>query len=120
MGGKLNDPIEGVRKAAEREIVNFVIQSTAVAVTFRSLIVLDSAIRNLKKLGVIGEDDIRLINTVHDSGTYEVLEVHVPLMIDLLKQQLNRPIPELGNRQFPCAIGVGVTSTRAEKDKIAQ
>ena len=120
MGGKLNDPIEGVRKAAEREIVNFVIQSTAVAVTFRSLIVLDSAIRNLKKLGVIGDDDIRLINTVHDSGTYEVLEVHVPLMIDLLKQQLNRPIPELGNRQFPCAIGVGVTSTRAEKDKIAQ
>jgi len=120
IGGKLADPIEGVRKAAEREIVNFVIQSTAVAITFRSLIILDGIIRDWVYRGIVQEGDIRLVNTVHDSGTYEVKDQFVDMWIDVLKKVLPRPIPELGERQFPCAIGIGLTATRAEKDKIAQ
>ena len=120
IGGKLADPVESVRKAAEREIVNFVIQSTAVAITFRSLILLDATIQDWIHGGVISEGDIRLVNTVHDSGTYEVKDEYVDMMIEDMKNTLPRPIPELGERQFPCAIGIGLTATRAEKDKIAQ
>jgi len=120
MGGKLTDPIEGIRKAAEREVGNFIIQSTAVGITFRSLILIDEVIRNWVAHNLIDEGSIRLVNTVHDSGTYEVREGLVDKFIDVIKNLLPRPIPELGNRKFPCAIGVGVTSTRAEKDKISQ
>jgi len=120
MGGKLSDPVEGVRKAAEREIVNFIIQSTAVAITYRSLIILDSIIRAWIRSGEVKEGDIRLVNTVHDSGMYEVKNEYINKWTDVLKKTLVRPIIELNNRQFPCAIGIGLTSTKAEKDKIAQ
>lgn len=120
IGGKLADPVEGVRKAAEREIVNFVIQSTAVAITFRSLIILDGIMRDWVAKRLIQEGDIRLVNTVHDSGTYEIKEQFVPMWLDVLREVLPRKISELGDRQFPFAFGIGLTATRAEKDKIAQ
>jgi DNA polymerase-1 len=124
MGGKLVDAMEGVRKAAEREVGNFIIQSTAVAITFRSLILLAGILRDWVTQGLMAEGDIRLVNTVHDSGTYEVsLKDGGRLLTawtDTLKKVLVRPIPELGDRQFPCSIGVGACATIAESNKIAQ
>lgn len=64
--------------------------------------------------GNLTEDDVRLINTVHDSVAYEVRDSHVDWFKAVLKQIGERPIPELGNQCFIMDIGTGQTWTEAE------
>jgi DNA polymerase-1 len=114
LGSKLNDKKEAVRNAAEREGVNFTIQSTAGAIMIRTLNLVHHYVQEWIEQGLIAEDDIRLINTVHDSGAWEVREDLVPWFQGVLKKVSERPIPELQDMCFPADMGVGDNWTMAE------
>jgi DNA polymerase-1 len=108
-GTRLNDANEGTRRAAERELVNFPIQSTAGALTNRTIIAIGEILDKFKL-----RDRIWLVNTVHDSMMYEVEESLVPWFKDVLVKVGGRPIPELQNERFPIDVGEGDTWTEAE------
>jgi len=115
MGGKLDDPVEGIRKAAEREIVNFTIQSPAGALTVRIIITIDQLLDGFIDGGQLEEDDIYLVNNVHDSATWEVKDRLVDWFKDTLKEIIHRPVLQLAGAVFPGDIGTGNTETEAEK-----
>ena len=115
MGYKLRDRDESQRKAAEREVVNFSIQSTAAAITIRTLNIVDSWIKQWRANGV-SEDRVFLVNTVHDSGVWEVEDDFVDYFRKNLKIAAERPIPQLSDKSFPCDIGIGRTWSEAEQD----
>lgn len=110
MGARLNDQDEYVRKAAERELVNFTIQSPAGAVTTRTLNLVHSKLRDTN----VNEDDAFLVNTVHDSGAWEVKDYLVDWFTKSLKILAERPIAQLGGLSFPVDIGVGQSWSEAE------
>jgi DNA polymerase-1 len=115
MGSKLNDRLDTTRKAAEREIVNFVIQSTAGAVCVRTLNAIHQQLEQLIDAGHLKEDDAFLINTVHDSGAYEVREDLVEWFNNtIIKPTAERVIPEIQNSYFEIDMGVGNNWTEAE------
>lgn len=115
LGNLLNAADEGLRKHAEREAVNFIVQSTAGAITVRTASKMAQIIRGLVGEGKLKPGDIRLINTVHDSIAYEVKEHLVPWFLGVLKSVAERPIPELDNACFPANFGVGNTWSEAEE-----
>ena len=105
---------EGFRKAAEREIVNFTIQSPAGALTIRIIVRLDKILDEFIDAGQLQEDDIYLVNNVHDSATFEVKDHLIDWFSNIIKTEIHRPVPELANAVFPGSIGVGSTETEAE------
>lgn len=113
-GTRLNDGAQFKREAAEREAVNFTIQSTAGAITLRTITLMDSHLSALELAGQLHEDHIVLINTVHDSIAYKVKDELVDWFLPVLKENAERAFPELENHTFPCKIGVGDSWTEAE------
>lgn len=116
IGVKINDPKESIRKAAEREVVNFSIQSTAGAITCRTINIIHQYLVNWRNKNLIKEDDIFLVNTVHDSGVWEIEESLVKKFETTLRRVAQRKIPELKGYEFPCDIGVGQTWSEAEEN----
>lgn len=114
IGDKLNDWNEKSRAAAEREIVNRSIQSPAGGITNRTINIVDSCLDNFIVSGKLKETDAFLINTVHDSGAWEVRKGLVPWFKGIVKEIAERKIPELDNAIFPCAVGSGRSATEAE------
>ena len=114
LGSKLNDLQEAIRNAAEREGVNFTIQSTAGAIMIRTLNIVHQQLQLWIAAGQLQEDDIRLINTVHDSGAWEVRADLVDWFQGVLKTIAERKIPELQDMSFPVDMGVGNNWTEAE------
>jgi DNA polymerase I-like protein with 3'-5' exonuclease and polymerase domains len=113
-GSVLNSSNDQMRKAAERECVNFFIQSVAGAVTIRTLIEIDRLLDSHIKAGRLKEDDIFLINTVHDSLAYEVRDRLVEWFSAAMKSIATRSIIELGGHKFKMDIGIGKNWTQAE------
>ena len=109
-GGIISSPRDGERKAAERECVNFFIQSVAASITNRTIIAVD---KMLKEFG-IGDDLICLINTVHDSVAYEVKDHLVEWFQAALITISQQPFAELGGASFKIDCGVGENWTDAE------
>ena len=75
---------------------------------------IDKVLDELIDSGELREDDVRLINTVHDSVAYEVRDSHVDWFKQVLKQIGERPIPHLEDNVFGMDIGTGQTWTEAE------
>jgi DNA polymerase I-like protein with 3'-5' exonuclease and polymerase domains len=98
------------RGKAERECVNFFIQSVAASLTNRTIISID---RLLEKHG-IGEDLICLVNTVHDSVAYEVKDHYVEWFQAALEAVALQPWPQLFNNQFRMDVADGQSWTEAE------
>jgi DNA polymerase I-like protein with 3'-5' exonuclease and polymerase domains len=103
-----------IRKAAERECVNFLIQSVAGAVTIRTLILIDQMLDKYIDSGDLQENDAFLVNTVHDSLAYEVKDHLVPWFKSAMQAMATRVIPELGGHCFQMDVGVGKNWTEAE------
>jgi DNA polymerase I-like protein with 3'-5' exonuclease and polymerase domains len=103
-----------IRKAAERECVNFLIQSVAGAATIRTLILIDQMLDKYIDSGELHENDVFLINTVHDSLAYEVKDHLVPWFKDAMTAIATREIPELNGHRFEMDVGVGANWTQAE------
>jgi DNA polymerase-1 len=114
LGGRLSLADKYKRGEAEREAVNFPIQSAAGAITNRTIGIIDRVLDQHIEENLIREDDVRLINTVHDSIAYEVRDSHVDWFIAVMKQVGERPIPELSNNVFTMDVGTGQTWTEAE------
>ncbi len=102
----------GIREAAEREAVNFKIQSTASSICTRTIIEVQKVLDHYK----IGLDKIRFLITVHDSIIYGVRKDYRPWFIQVLKTIAERPIKEIKNKSFPINIGYGRTWADAEKN----
>jgi DNA polymerase-1 len=109
-GGQLTHHIDYEREKAEREAINFFIQSAAASITNRTIIEMD---KMLDHHG-ISEDDICLINTVHDSLAYEVADHLVDWFTQALNTIGSRVIAEFVNNTFKLDSGVGNTWTEAE------
>jgi uracil-DNA glycosylase family 4 len=110
-GTSLNAPNEWERGKAERECVNFFIQSVAASLTNRTIIVIDKMLAEYD----IGEDVVCLVNTVHDSVAYEVKDSHVEWFMKALEAISQTPYPELGNAVFKIDCGYGQNWTDAER-----
>jgi DNA polymerase-1 len=108
-GGQLTQHNDYERGAAEREAINFFIQSVAASITNRTLIEID---RMLEAFG-ISEDEICLINTVHDSVAYEVADYLAEWFLEAINIISSRVITELGSA-FKIDLGVGDTWSDAE------
>lgn len=102
-GPVLNSPKDGERKAAERECINYFIQSAAASLTNRLINGVDSILDEYQ----VPEDIVCLVNTVHDSVDYEVREDYVEWFTDLLAHVSSRPTPELNGYAFKLDVGVG-------------
>jgi len=114
LGGRLNLASKAKRGDAEREAVNFPIQSAAGGLTNRTISMMDRVIDRAISKGEIEEGHVKLINTVHDSIAYEVKDELVEWFVVVLKQIGERQIPELDYQTFEMDIGVGHTWTTAE------
>jgi hypothetical protein len=68
----------------------------------------------LLKQHMISDDEICLINTVHDSIAYEVADHLVDWFAAALKTIAERAIPELGGNSFKFDVGVGQNWAAAE------
>jgi DNA polymerase-1 len=109
-GGQLTHRNEYERSAAERECINFFIQSVAAALTNRTIIEIDKMLEGFN----ISEDDICLVNTVHDSIAYEVREDLAEWFVNAMNTISLRSIPQLGNNTFKIDVGIGKSWTEAE------
>lgn len=113
-GSRLSLADEFQRGEAERECINFPIQSVSGGITNRTIILMHQWLQKLIASGQIQEDDAYLVNTVHDSVMYEVRDYLVDWFCDVLRQAAQRPIPQLDGRSFRMDVGVGKTWTEAE------
>lgn len=113
-GGKLNAPDDYERGEAERECVNYFIQSAAVDITNRTINEVHKHLKSYIDEGQLDEKAVYLVNTVHDSIAYEVREDLVPWFCEFFKTVATRPIPELNNESFPFDLGVGDSWCEAE------
>jgi DNA polymerase I-like protein with 3'-5' exonuclease and polymerase domains len=109
-GGQLTHRNEYERSAAERECINFFIQSVAAAITNRTIIEIDKMLESFD----VSEDDVCLVNTVHDSVAYEVKEELAPWFLEAMTTISSRPVPQLGNNVFKIDSGIGKSWTEAE------
>lgn len=116
LGTMLNAPQKGIREHAEREAVNFMIQSTASAITVRTIIEVHDYLQSLIEAGKIQRGDVKLICTVHDSIAYEVKKPLTQWFQGVLRTIAERPIEELDNSKFPVNIGVGNSWSAAEEN----
>lgn len=109
-GTILNSPNDGECRAAERECINFFVQSVATSITNRTIIAVD---KMLDDFG-IGDDIVCMVNTVHDSIAYEVRDDHVDWFMEALKAVSQVPYPELGGATFKIDCAYGQNWTDAE------
>lgn len=108
----LGDPDLKVRSHAEREAVNFTIQNPAAAITIRTAILVDEML----KQNNIGKEDIRMVQHVHDSISYEVRKKYLAWFQQAFRIIAERPIPQLKMYSFPVSCGVGRSWAEAERD----
>jgi DNA polymerase-1 len=108
-GGQLTQKNDYERGAAEREAINFFIQSVAASITNRTIIEID----RLLVLHNISEDDICLVNTVHDSIAYEVADYLSEWFQEVVNIISSRVIVELGS-SFKIDMGAGPNWASAE------
>lgn len=113
-GRRLNESSEALRKRAEREAVNCSVQSPAGALAIRTINVIDAYLQEWIEQGTLQEDDVVLLNSVHDSVAYEVSDHLVDWFVPLLQGTAQRPIAELKNYEFKIKVGVGKSWTEAE------
>jgi len=114
LGARLNHQDEWTRAEAGREAINFPIQSSAGALTNRTIIAVHSHLQGLILQGKLKPMDVRLINTVHDSIDYEVKENLVNWFVKVIKIFGEIPVLELENTSFRLDVGVGDNWTQAE------
>lgn len=108
----LNTSDKPRRGHAEREAVNFKIQSAAASITTRTMI----EIRNVLRHYDVGQDQVRLLFPVHDSILYGVRRHLVDWFRDCFRAVAERPIPEYDNKSFRINIGTGRTWAEAERN----
>lgn len=116
LGGKLNDSKDWIREAAEREGVNFSIQSPASSVTVRAIININDYVYSLIRSGAIRFGDIRLVNTIHDAGLYGVRKDLMGEFKSKVKEIAESPVSELDNHCFRASIGTGQNWAEAERN----
>jgi DNA polymerase-1 len=109
-GPLLNLANDFERGRAEREAINYYIQSVATSITNRTII----AVEAMLKTHNVGKDIVCLVNTVHDSVAYEVRDSHVEWFTEALALIAGRPIPQLNNATFKMDVGTGANWTDAE------
>lgn len=112
---ELNSPDGPKQGHAEREAVNFKIQSPAASLTTRTMI----EIRKWLRLYNIGPDRVRLLFPVHDAIIYGVHKDLVNWFKECFRSVAERHIPEYG-KSFRMDIGVGRTWAEAEKNSKAK
>jgi DNA polymerase-1 len=94
---ELTDENKWTREHAEREIINFTIQSPAAGVPTRT----GSKVREWLRSDGVWLDEVRQVTTVHDSLGYGVRK-HLIEWFDVgFRKIAERPIPELNNMCFP-------------------
>jgi len=93
-----------------RELLNKSVQGPAGSITLRTLNMVDAVLAKYK----IDTTQIRLINTVHDSGLYGVKKHLTEWFKSVIKSVAERPIPEIYNKKFTVKIGVGSNWAEAE------
>lgn len=108
-GGELNLVDDYKRGKAERECINFFIQSAAASITNRTIIAIDKI---LEEKGIL-DDEICMVNTVHDSIAYEVADHLVDWFRQVVEAVSNRVIKELSN-SFKIDLGSGPNWALAE------
>ena len=104
------------RQAAEREALNFPIQSNATHIMNGTLVLISYEILRLVEEGTIKPDDVWMLTTLHDAATFMVRERLGEWFINVYKTIGQRPIPEIGGATFPMEIGMGDSWLDAEKD----
>ena len=104
-----SDPIK--RSHAEREAINFKIQSPAASLTTRTMI----EIRKWLKHYDVGYDKVRLLFPVHDALLYGVRDDLVEWFRECFHRCAQRTIPEY-NKNFLMDVGVGRSWAEAEKN----
>lgn len=100
------------RATAEREGVNFKIQSAEASHANRTVCLIRQAMLQHN----VGLDRVRLLLTVHDSAVYGVHKSLTPWFKEVVKIVAERPIPELRGKSFPVSMGVGASWAKAEKN----
>ena len=114
-GDILLDDNEYIRGEAERQLINYYIQSAAGEVTVQTLTLIYYKIKELVEGGELKyEFAPKLVNTVHDSIAYEVHKNYTSWFTEVFKTIALRPIPELEGQSFPIGFGVGPNWTEAE------
>jgi len=114
MGDALNSRDPKKRGKAERELVNFTVQSPAAQITIDTMSIIHRQIKKFREQGQLKKSHVRIVNTVHDSL---MTEFHAKLQawtLSLMKTTAERPIPELGGRIFTVDLGIGKTWAEAE------
>lgn len=109
-GHLLNHQNDYERGAAERECINFFIQSVASCLTNRTISAVDKMLEEFN----IPEDIVCLVNTVHDSVAYEVRDDFVEWFQTALTTISMQPQPQLFNNAFKMDVGVGISWAAAE------
>ena len=100
---------------AEREAINFKIQSPAASLTTRTMI----EIRNWLKYYEVGADKVRLLFPVHDAVLYGVRNDLVEWFKECFHRCAQRTIPEYG-KGFLMDVGAGHSWAEAEKNSKAK
>jgi DNA polymerase I-like protein with 3'-5' exonuclease and polymerase domains len=113
-GDELWSPEDYVRAKADREVVNFEIQGPASALMNRLLNKVYAIVEQYIASGQIQRGDIKLVNTVHDSGGWEVKKYLTEWFVEILRQEATRSVPQLQNYSFSMDIGVGNCWAEAE------
>lgn len=108
----LNSQDDGKRGHAEREAINFVAQSAASSIMTRTM----NIIRVTLKEYNIGLDEVRPLNTVHDSGAYGVRNELVEWFDTIVRMIASRPIEQLKDHCFKVKAGWGRSWCRSELD----
>lgn len=108
---ELNGPDSPKRAHAEREIVNFTIQSPAAAITLRTIGLIDMVLEEHE----VPYRMLRFANTVHDSFAYGVHPGLLDWFNEVCHTIAERPIPELDNAKFKIEVGWGSSWTEAEQ-----
>lgn len=93
-----------------RELLNKSVQGPAGSITLRTLNMIDAVLAKYN----IDTNQIRLINTVHDSGLYGVKKHLTEWFKGIIKSVAERPIPEIYSKKFTVKIGVGSNWAEAE------
>jgi DNA polymerase-1 len=100
----LNSPDRKLRGEAERQAVNFTIQNPAAEITLGTMNRVDAVI-DQNHLGVLEKRKVLLLNSVHDSLSYEVATYLAPWFAQSFKIVAERPIPQLKGASFSVKCG---------------
>lgn len=114
MGESLNSTNLYRRGAAERELVNFTVSSTANQIALDTLVLLYKTFKLLIDKGQLKRHYMKISNIVHDSLMLEFHEKLKDWVVPIIKNTAERRIPELDNKNFTVDIGIGKTWAAAE------